>query len=120
MRAPIALIIAVALGATACDGLPTAPLRERSTPTRSATASGKANHDAVYGGPSNQCYGSIVLGIARTWPWTTDGWIEWPWTYQYDAEYAPPAGSVELWIDTYGDDYGITSVRQLQRLFCGA
>src|SRR5512146_2580080 len=110
MRARIALIIAVALGATACDSLPTAPVGERSTHTRSATPSGKANQDALYGGPSNQCYGSIVLGIARTWPWTTDGWVEWPWTYQYGAVYALPGGSVELWIGMYGDDYGITSV----------
>jgi hypothetical protein len=119
MRARIALIITVALGATACDRLPTAPVDVRSTHTRFA-ASSTASHDAVYGGPSNQCYGSIVLGIARTWPWTTDGWIEWPWTYQYGTDYAPPAGSVELWIETYGDEYGITSVRQLQRLFCSA
>jgi hypothetical protein len=120
MRVRIALIIAVALGAMACDSLPTTPVGGRPEQTRTAATSGKANHDALYDGPSNQCYGSIILGIARTWPWTTDGWIEWPWTYQYDADYAPPAGSVKLWIDTYGDEYGITSVRQLQRLFCGA
>ncbi|HSQ29211.1 MAG TPA: hypothetical protein VLN49_05135 [Gemmatimonadaceae bacterium] len=120
MRVRIALIIAVALGATACDSQPTAPAGDHPAQRRTAATSGKANHDALYGGPSNQCYGSIVLGIARTWPWTTDGWVEWPWTYQYGADYAPPAGSVELWIQTYGDEYGITSVRQLQLRFCGA
>ena len=120
MRARIALIIAVALGATACDSLPTAPVGEHSTHTRSAGASARASRDAVYGGPSNQCYGSIVLGIARTWPWTNDGWITWPWSYEGGPDYAPPAGSVELWIQMYGSDYGITSVRQLQRIFCSA
>lgn len=120
MRAPIALIIAVALGATACDNLPAAPVGERSTDTRSVRASATASHDGAYGGPSNQCYGSIILGIARTWPWTTDGWIEWPWSYEQGPDYAPPAGSVELWIQLYGSTYNVTSVRQLQLRFCGA
>ena len=120
MRHRIALVVTVALSAAACDRLPTAPASDPSTHVRSVSTASGASHDAVYGGPSNQCYGSIVLGIARTWPWTNDGWITWPWSYEGGPDYAPPPGSVELWIQMYGSTYGITSVRQLQLRFCSA
>jgi hypothetical protein len=59
--------------------------------------------------PSNQCYGAIASGIAATWPWAHDGQIAWP----------PPPGSLALWVELFGPEVGISSVRELQILFCG-
>lgn len=60
-------------------------------------------------GPSNQCYGAITAGIASTWPWAHDDQIAFP----------PPPGSLALWVEAFGPGLGITSVRDLQTLFCG-
>jgi hypothetical protein len=59
--------------------------------------------------PSNQCYGAISSGIAATWPWAHDGQIAFP----------PPPGSLALWVELFGPEVGISSVRELQILFCG-
>lgn len=59
-------------------------------------------------GPSNRCYGDIVQGIASTWPWAHDDKID----------FAPPPGAVELWVQTFGPGLGVSSVRELQQLFC--
>jgi hypothetical protein len=59
--------------------------------------------------PSNQCYGAIARGIAATWPWAHDGQIAFP----------PPPGSLALWVELFGPELGISSVRELQILFCG-
>lgn len=59
-------------------------------------------------GPSNECYGAIASRIASTWPWAhTDG----------DA-FPPPPGALALWVETFGPLVGISSVRELQILFC--
>ena len=60
-------------------------------------------------GPTNQCYGQIVAGIASTWPWAHDDKIAFP----------PPPGSIALWVELFGPGLGISSVRELQILFCG-
>lgn len=59
-------------------------------------------------GPTNKCYGQIAVGIATTWPWAHDDKSAFP----------PPPGSLPLWIQSYGADYGISSVRDLQARFC--
>lgn len=61
-------------------------------------------------GPSNQCYGAIVAGIASTWPWAHEGRMDFP----------PPPGALALWIELFGPEVGVSSVRELQLLFCGA
>jgi hypothetical protein len=64
--------------------------------------------EARANGPSNRCYGQIASGIASTWPWAHDN----------KAAFEPSPGSIALWIKTFGPDLGISSVRQLQLLFC--
>ena len=59
-------------------------------------------------GPDNRCYGQIAAGIASTWPWAHDGKSDFP----------PPPGALALWIREFGPDVGVSSVRQLQLLFC--
>jgi len=59
-------------------------------------------------GPSNRCYGEIVAGIASTWPWA----------HNDKVDFAPPPGSVALWIKIFGEQVGVSSVRQLQVRFC--
>jgi hypothetical protein len=59
-------------------------------------------------GPSNRCYGEIIAGTSSTWPWAHDGRID----------FQPPPGAVALWIQLFGPDVGISSVRELQVLFC--
>jgi hypothetical protein len=61
-------------------------------------------------GPSNQCYGAIAAGIAATWPWAHEGQMEFP----------PPPGALALWIQLFGPEVGVSSVRELQLLFCSA
>jgi hypothetical protein len=72
----------------------------------SAASMGAARAEAD---PSNQCYGAIASGIAATWPWAHDGQIAFP----------PPPGSLALWVELFGPEVGISSVRELQILFCG-
>jgi hypothetical protein len=72
----------------------------------SAASMGAARAEAD---PSNQCYGAIASGIAATWPWAHDGQVAFP----------PPPGSLALWVELFGPEVGISSVRELQILFCG-
>jgi hypothetical protein len=59
-------------------------------------------------GPSNQCYGAITAGIASTWPWAHNDKVAFP----------PPPGALALWVQVFGPSIGISSVRELQILFC--
>jgi hypothetical protein len=61
-------------------------------------------------GPDNRCYGEVASGIASTWPWAHDGQEDFP----------PPPGGLALWVQEFGPDVGVTSVRELQLLFCSA
>jgi hypothetical protein len=61
-------------------------------------------------GPTNRCYGDISAGIAATWPWAHEGQIDFP----------PPPGALDLWLELFGPEVGISSVRELQLLFCSA
>jgi hypothetical protein len=72
----------------------------------SAASLGTARAEAD---PSNQCYGAIVSGIAATWPWAHEGQTAFP----------PPPGAIALWVELFGPGIGISSVRELQLLFCG-
>jgi hypothetical protein len=72
----------------------------------SAASLGTARAEAD---PSNHCYGAIVSGIAATWPWAHDG----------QMDFAPPPGAIALWVQLFGPEVGISSVRELQLLFCG-
>jgi hypothetical protein len=58
--------------------------------------------------PSSQCNGQIIAGIAATWPWAHDDKVAFP----------PPPGALALWIQEFGPGLGISSVRDLQVLFC--
>ena len=60
-------------------------------------------------GPSNTCYGQIASGIASTWPWAHNEKVAFP----------PPPGALALWLETFGPGLGISTVRDLQELFCG-
>lgn len=75
--------------------------------------------DALQGddGPSvsaaaspNACPGQIVKGIAATWPWAHGGKVDYP----------PSPGAIALWIEIFGPGLGISSVHELQELFCSA
>ena len=59
--------------------------------------------------PSNACYGQITAGIASTWPWAHDGKSSFP----------PAPGAIALWVQEFGPLVGVSSVRELQVLFCG-
>ncbi len=60
--------------------------------------------------PPDGCYGQITSGIASTWPWAHDDRIAFP----------PPPGSLHLWVETFGPLVGISTVHELQLLFCGS
>jgi hypothetical protein len=72
----------------------------------SAASLGTARAEAD---PSNQCYGAIVSGIAATWPWAHAGQTDFP----------PPPGAIALWLELFGPANGVSSVRELEILFCG-
>jgi|SwirhirootsSR2_FD_contig_51_2192941_length_518_multi_3_in_0_out_0_1 hypothetical protein len=59
--------------------------------------------------PDKQCYGELVSGINRTWPWAH---------FDKDA-FPPPPGAIALWVHLFGPDIGVNSVRGLQLRFCG-
>jgi hypothetical protein len=61
-------------------------------------------------GPDARCYGQIIAGIARTWPWAHDAKVA----------FQPPPGAIALWIQEFGPSAGVTSVRQLQVMFCSS
>jgi len=87
------------LGAACADStLPTSP-----SPTATV-----ASAQVAQTGPSNRCYGDILAGIASTWPWAHDE----------QSSFAPPPGALALWVRDFGPGVGISSVRELQVLFC--
>ena len=55
-----------------------------------------------------KCKGQIVAGIAATWPWAHDD----------KAAFPPAPGAIALWLQTFGPGLGISSVKELQALFC--
>ena len=55
-----------------------------------------------------QCKGPIVAGIAATWPWAHDGKSAFP----------PPPGAIALWLQAFGPGVGVSSIKELQALFC--
>ncbi len=57
---------------------------------------------------SHRCAGEIVSGIASTWPWAHDERQAFP----------PPPGAIRLWLTEFGPEIGISSIRELQALFC--
>jgi hypothetical protein len=59
-------------------------------------------------GPENRCNGQIVAGIASTWPWAHNDKVAFP----------PPPGAIALWIQEFGPFVGVSSVRELLKLFC--
>lgn len=63
---------------------------------------------AVQTGPDNRCYGEIIAGISRTWPFAHDDHMS----------FAPPKGAIAFWVELFGPAAGISSVRELQILFC--
>ena len=60
--------------------------------------------------PESKCAGQVVAGIAATWPWAHNDKVAFP----------PPPGAIALWVREFGPDVGVSSVRQLQLLFCSA
>ncbi len=57
------------------------------------------------------CQGQITSIIASTWPWAHNNKVAFP----------PPPGSVALWLQEIGEPFfGVSTVRELQALFCGA
>jgi hypothetical protein len=73
-----------------------------------ALAVGFAAKPASAAPPSQACYGQIIAGISSTWPWAHDDRVA----------FAPPPGAIALWIQLFGADVGVSSVRELQILFC--
>jgi hypothetical protein len=59
--------------------------------------------------PDKRCYGQLVSGINTTWPWA-----------HFDKEaFPPPPGVIASWVQLFGPDIGVNSVRELQLRFCG-
>jgi hypothetical protein len=58
----------------------------------------------------NACYGQVIAGISATWPWAHEG----------QMDFAPPPGAIALWLDLFGSEAGVSSVHDLQLLFCTA
>ena len=57
------------------------------------------------------CQGQMIAVIVNTWPFAHDGQVDFP----------PPPGSIALWLQEIGEPFfGISTVRELQALFCGA
>ena len=57
------------------------------------------------------CQGQITSIIASTWPWAHNDKVAFP----------PPPGSIALWLQVIGEPFfGVSTVRELQALFCGA
>ena len=57
------------------------------------------------------CQGQITAVIVNTWPFAHQGQVDFP----------PPPGGIALWLQEIGEpSFGISTVRELQALFCGA
>ena len=80
--------------------------------------------------PSSQCNGQVVAGIAARLDFVDHHLhrgcavagiaATWPWAHNEKEAFPPPPGAIALWIQEFGPQVGISSVRQLQQLFCGA
>ena len=101
--------IQTALGIATVAVLSTASCQ---SPVAPEAAQGIGSVSAAVGqqrtGPNNRCYGEIVSGIASTWPWA----------HLDKVAFAPPPGALALWVREFGPSAGISSVRELQVLFC--
>jgi hypothetical protein len=95
-------IAAVAVLSTASCQSPVAPEAAQGIGSVSAAVAQQQT------GPSNKCYGAITSGIAATWPWAHNDKVAFP----------PPPGALALWVQVFGPSVGISSVRELQILFC--
>jgi len=73
-----------------------------------ATPTASQSNAPAQTGPSNQCYGAIISGIASTWPWAHNDQTAFP----------PPPGAIALWLRLFGPLVGVSSVHELQLLFC--
>jgi hypothetical protein len=72
------------------------------------TGTGAALAGPASAEPDNRCYGQLVSGINTTWPWA-----------HFDKEaFPPPPGAIALWVQLFGPDIGVDSVRELQLRFC--
>jgi hypothetical protein len=99
MRSGIAIgMMVVALSVAGCQDTMAPAFTEDASPAFAA----------VQTGPDNKCYGQIIAGIASTWPYA----------HEDHASFAPPPGAIALWVRTFGPSVGISSVRELQLLFC--
>ena len=58
-------------------------------------------------GPSNQCIGAITSDFATSWPWP-----------QGQTDFPPPPGGLALLLQLLGPQLGVSTVRDLQLLFC--
>lgn len=104
----IASIIGLAVAISGCERLSTDPISEHSQPTRAMTAMGTPQHDAIAKGSDNRCRGDSLSGIATTWPWA----------HEDKSDYAPPPGSIAIWLEVLGPGIGVSSVRELQAYYC--
>lgn len=66
--------------------------------------------EASFARSPNACRGAIVSGIASTWPWAHNDKVAFP----------PSPGAVKLWLELFGPSIGISTVKELQELFCGS
>ena len=74
-----------------------------------AASAGSVGAGRAQADPTNECYGAIASGIAATWPWAHLGQMDFP----------PPPGAIALWLELFGPSIGVSSVRELQLVFCG-
>ena len=100
IRTALGIATAAMLSTASCQS-PSAPEAAQDTWSVSAAVGQQT-------GPNNRCYGAVVSGIASTWPWA----------HLDKAAFAPPPGALALWVREFGPSAGISSVRELQVLFC--
>jgi hypothetical protein len=87
-----------ALALSACE--------EPTTPTAVA-----ADVQPAFAAAPAACRGQITSIIANTWPFA----------HADQDFFAPPPGSIALWLQEVGEPFfGISTVRELQSLFCGS
>jgi hypothetical protein len=87
----------------------TTTTRSQFVRSQNETARMSCTFESVPTPPTSQCYGQITSGIASTWPWAHDDQSAFP----------PPPGSIARWLEEFGPVLGISTVHELQLLFCG-
>jgi hypothetical protein len=111
MRARFAAVLTVvSLSVAACEKLPTSPVTAERPAAFGAKSPIGASSAVAQTGPSNQCYGAIAAGISSTWPWAHEGHSAFP----------PSPGAIALFVTLFGPQIGVSSVRELQLLFCSS